>query len=66
MVVRGRFPGAGVNDYLVSNGSTPMKMERLESSETSTLKAQTQVGYPKDKIRHSTHGEGLKSRDSVF
>ena len=35
--------------------STPMKMERIVSSETSALKAQTPEDYP-------THGESLKSR----
>ena len=43
--------------------STPVEMERIESSETSALKAQTPPGdYPKDTIRHSTRGESLKSR----
>ena len=37
-------------------------MERIESSETSTLKTQTLGDYPKNTIRHSTHGENLKSR----
>ena len=31
--------------------STPMKMERIVSSETSALKAQTPGDYPKDTIR---------------
>ena len=34
--------------------SKPMKMERIVSSETSALKAQTPGDYPKDTIRHST------------
>ena len=38
-----------------------MKMERIESSETSALKTQTPGDYPKNTIRHSTHGESLKS-----
>ena len=40
--------------------STPMKMERIESSETSALKVQTPGDYPKATIWHSTHGESLK------
>ena len=39
-----------------------MKMELLVSSETSALKAQRPGDYPKDTIRHSTHGESFKSR----
>ena len=31
--------------------STPMKMERRESSETSALKAQTPGDYPKNTVR---------------
>ena len=42
--------------------STPMKMEQIVSSETSALKAQTPGDYPENTIRHSTHGESLKSR----
>ena len=34
--------------------SKPMKMERIESSEMSALKAQTPGDYPKDTIRHSS------------
>ena len=43
-----------------------MKMELLVSSETSALKAQTPEDYPKDTIRHSTHGESFKSRIPLF
>ena len=39
-----------------------MKMERIVSSESSALKARTPGDYPKNKIRHSTHGESLKSK----
>ena len=43
--------------------STPMKMERIKSSETSALKAQTPGGYPKKTHNTAfTHGEILKSR----
>ena len=42
--------------------TTVMKMERIESSETSALKAQTPGDHPKDTVRHSTHGESLESR----
>ena len=81
MVVRDRFHGAGVNDYIVSDGfllslsmckrgfhdllrvrPSSLLMERIESSETSALKAQTPGDYPKHTIRYSTHGESLKSR----
>ena len=43
-----------------------MKMELLVSSETSALKAQAPGDYPKDTIRHSTHGGSLKSRRYLF
>ena len=41
-------------------------MERIERSETSALKAQTPGDYPKNTIRHSTHGECLKSRLACY
>jgi hypothetical protein len=44
----------------------PMKMERLVCSETSALKAQTPRDYPKDTVRHSIHGESLKSRMVLY
>ena len=34
--------------------STPMKMERIESSETSALKAETPGDYPKNKTAFNT------------
>ena len=39
-----------------------VKMEPPECCETSTHKIQTPGNYPKDRIRHSEHGESLKSR----
>jgi len=39
----------------------PMKMERTECSETSAYKIQTPGNYPEESIRHSEHGESLKS-----
>ena len=41
--------------------STRMKTERIGSSETSALKAQTPGDYQKNTIRHSAQGEILKS-----
>jgi hypothetical protein len=40
----------------------PMKMEQTECSETSAYKIQTPGNYPEESIRHSEHGESLKSR----
>jgi len=42
-----------------------MKMEKTECSETSAYKIQTLGNYPKESIRHSEHGESLKSRITV-
>ena len=39
-----------------------MKMEPIESSETSAFKTQTPGKYPKENILHKEHGESLKSR----
>jgi hypothetical protein len=39
-----------------------MKMERTECSETLAFKLQTPGNNPKENIRHSKHGESLKSR----
>jgi hypothetical protein len=39
-----------------------MKMERTECSETLAFKLQTPGNNPKANIRHSKHGESLKSR----
>jgi hypothetical protein len=40
----------------------PMKMEQTECSETSGYKIQAPGNYPEESIRHSAHGESLKSR----
>jgi len=40
----------------------PMKMEQTACSETSAYKIQTPGNYPEESIRHSEHGESLKSR----
>jgi len=39
-----------------------MKMEQTECSETSAYKIQTPGYYPEENIKHSEHGESLKSR----
>jgi hypothetical protein len=39
-----------------------MKMEQTVCSETSAFKIQTPGNYPEESIRHSEHGESLKSR----
>jgi hypothetical protein len=43
-----------------------MKMEPIESSETSAFKTQTPGKYPKENILHKEHGESLKSRNYYF
>jgi len=37
-------------------------MEQTECSETSAYKIQTLGNYPEENIRHTEHGESLKSR----
>jgi len=37
-------------------------MEQTECSETSAYKIQTPGNYPEESIKHSEHGESLKSR----
>jgi hypothetical protein len=39
-----------------------MKMEQTECSETLAFKLQTPGNNPEESIRHSKHGERLKSR----
>jgi len=39
-----------------------MKMEQIESSETSAIINQTPGNYPKGNLLYSVHGESLKSR----
>ena len=39
-----------------------MKMEDTECSETSAYKIQTPGNYPEENLKHSEHGESLKSR----
>jgi hypothetical protein len=39
----------------------PMKMEQAECSETSAYKLHTPGNYPEEDMRHSEHGESLKS-----
>ena len=46
----------------LKNTYLPMKMERIECSETSTYKFQTPRNYPEESIKHLGHGESLKSR----
>ena len=43
-----------------------MKIEQTECSETSAYKIQTQGNYPEESIKHSEHGESLKSGRSVL
>jgi hypothetical protein len=45
---------------------SPMKMERTECSETLAFKIQAPGNNPKENIRHSKHGESLKSRTAWF
>jgi len=42
-----------------------MKMEQTECSETSAYKIQTPGNYTEESIKHSEHGESLKSTDEV-
>jgi hypothetical protein len=39
-----------------------MKMEQTERSETLAFKLQTLVNHPEESIRHSEHGDSLKTR----
>ena len=39
----------------------PMKMERIEGSETSAFRTQAPGNYPKENILHKENGESLKS-----
>jgi hypothetical protein len=39
-----------------------MKMEQTQCSETLAFKLQTPVTHPEESIRHSEHGDSLKSR----
>jgi hypothetical protein len=39
-----------------------MKMEQTECSETSAYKLQMPGYYPKESIKHTEHGDSLKSR----
>ena len=41
-------------------------MEQTECSETSEYKIQTPGNYPEENIKHTGHGESLKSRTLVF
>ena len=43
----------------------PMKMEPIESSETSVFRTQTPGSYPKENILQKEHGESLKSRKCI-
>jgi hypothetical protein len=42
-----------------------MKMEQTECSETLEFKLQTPRNNPEESIRHSKHGESLKSRKNI-
>jgi hypothetical protein len=42
-----------------------MKMEQIECSETSAYKIQTPGNHPEENIRHTEHGESLKSKMKV-
>jgi hypothetical protein len=44
------------------NSASSMKMEQTDCSETSPHKIQTPGNYPEESIKHSEHGESLKSR----
>jgi hypothetical protein len=43
-----------------------LKMEQTECSEMSVHKIQTQGNYPEESIKHSEHGESLKSRITIL
>jgi hypothetical protein len=44
----------------------PAYEDGTECSETSTYKIQTPGNYPEESIKHSKHGESLKSRNGVI
>jgi hypothetical protein len=50
----------------VLHTSSPMKMELTECSETLAYELQTPGNHPEESIRHSEHGESLKSRKLSF
>jgi hypothetical protein len=50
----GRETGCGGKDW-------PVKMEQTKCSEVLVFKLQTPVNHPEESIRHSEHGESLKS-----
>ena len=43
-----------------------MEMEQTECSETSAYKIQTPGNNPEESIKHSEHGESLKSRKKLL
>jgi hypothetical protein len=43
-----------------------MNMEQTACSETSAYKIQTPGNYPEENIKHTEHGESLKSRTLFF
>jgi len=42
-----------------------MKMEQTECSETSAYKIQAPGNHPEENIKHTEHGESLKSRNPI-
>jgi hypothetical protein len=42
-----------------------MKTEETQCSETLAYKIETSANHPKERIRHSEHGESLKARNAI-
>jgi hypothetical protein len=56
------IPQISSNLVITLHTYLPMKMEQTECSETSAYKIQTPGNYPEENIKHSQHGESLKSK----
>jgi hypothetical protein len=62
----GRRFGTLYRFHLHRQVDLPLKMELIESSETSAIKTQTPGNYPKENITQIEHGESLKSRITLI
>jgi hypothetical protein len=69
MLSSGPFPGvcslnANVSEHSVCSVVILMKMEQTQCSETLKFKLQTSGNNPEESIRHSKHGESVKSTNN--
>jgi len=56
----------GMVEVVILHTYLPMKMEQTECSETLAYKIQTPGSHPEKRIKHSEHGESLKSRTCMI